>query len=216
MSKLVGKWQWYDVGEIGPNGFPVTPRGFTWEFNFMRNGKFSSNVFSGYKVVYGTYSYGDTLDGDSTLKLTVDKGLVSRISGDETEEINKSVEFRVEFNGDSNEFLELELLTDSWQLRTLSKFERLQKKGPCYVATCVYGTYDCPEVWTLRRYRDNVLSTTWIGRLAISLYYTISPSFVSLVGSHKWFHRLCRPIVGAIVKSLQHKGIESTYYDDKK
>lgn len=22
--------------------------------------------------------------------------------------------------------------------------------GGCYVATCVYGSYDCPEVWTLR------------------------------------------------------------------
>ena len=26
--------------------------------------------------------------------------------------------------------------------------------GPCYVATAVYGSYDCPEVWTLRRFRD--------------------------------------------------------------
>ena len=26
--------------------------------------------------------------------------------------------------------------------------------GACYVATAVYGSYDCPEVWTLRRFRD--------------------------------------------------------------
>ena len=26
--------------------------------------------------------------------------------------------------------------------------------GGCYVATCIYGSYDCPQVWTLRRYRD--------------------------------------------------------------
>ena len=26
--------------------------------------------------------------------------------------------------------------------------------GGCYVATAVYGSYDCPEVWVLRRYRD--------------------------------------------------------------
>jgi len=24
----------------------------------------------------------------------------------------------------------------------------------CYIATAVYGSYNCPEVWTLRRYRD--------------------------------------------------------------
>ena len=26
--------------------------------------------------------------------------------------------------------------------------------GGCYVATAVYGSYDCPQVWTLRRYRE--------------------------------------------------------------
>ena len=28
---------------------------------------------------------------------------------------------------------------------------------------CIYGSYDCPEVWTLRRYRDKFLSETWYG-----------------------------------------------------
>ena len=32
--------------------------------------------------------------------------------------------------------------------------------GGCYVATAVYGSYDCPEVWTLRRYRDYTLAAT--------------------------------------------------------
>lgn len=34
----------------------------------------------------------------------------------------------------------------------------------CYVATAVYGSYDCPEVWTLRRFRDFALDETWYGR----------------------------------------------------
>ena len=34
----------------------------------------------------------------------------------------------------------------------------------CYIATCVYGSYDCPEVWTLRRFRDCTLEKTWYGR----------------------------------------------------
>lgn len=38
------------------------------------------------------------------------------------------------------------------------------KRG-CYVATAVYGSYDCPEVWTLRRFRDERLAQTWNGRL---------------------------------------------------
>ena len=43
--------------------------------------------------------------------------------------------------------------------------------GGCYVATCVYGSYDCPQVWTLRRFRDDTLGSTWYGR-AFSNYIT--------------------------------------------
>ena len=50
----------------------------------------------------------------------------------------------------------------------------------CYVATAVYGSYDCPEVWTLRRFRDKVLAKTWYGRLFIHLYYAVSPTAVKL------------------------------------
>ena len=42
--------------------------------------------------------------------------------------------------------------------------------GGCYVATAVYGSYDCPEVWTLRRYRDFELASTWYGRAFIRTY----------------------------------------------
>ena len=47
----------------------------------------------------------------------------------------------------------------------------------CYIATAVYGSYDCPEVWTLRRYRDNELAKTWYGRAFIHSCYAISPTF---------------------------------------
>lgn len=53
--------------------------------------------------------------------------------------------------------------------------------GGCYVATAVYGSYDCPPVWTLRRFRDFTLSKTWYGRTFIRTYYIISPTLV------KWF-----------------------------
>lgn len=42
--------------------------------------------------------------------------------------------------------------------------------GGCYIATCVYGSYDCPQVWTLRRFRDYTLDETWYGRLFIRCY----------------------------------------------
>ena len=65
-----------------------------------------------------------------------------------------------------------------------------QKSGGCYVATAVYGSYDCPEVWTLRRYRDYTLAETWYGRAFIHTYYAISPSLVKWFGKTEWFRNL--------------------------
>ena len=39
----------------------------------------------------------------------------------------------------------------------------------CYIATSVYGSYDCPEVWTLRRFRDEYLKGSVFGRLVCSV-----------------------------------------------
>ncbi len=38
------------------------------------------------------------------------------------------------------------------------------KKDGCYIATAVYGSYDCPEVWTLRRFHDYGPKRTALGR----------------------------------------------------
>lgn len=58
-----------------------------------------------------------------------------------------------------------------------------KQNGGCYVATCVYGSYDCPQVWTLRRYRDYTLAETWYGRAFIHTYYAISPTIVRWFGT---------------------------------
>ena len=92
---------------------------------------------------------------------------------------------------------------------------RPQKEGGCYVATCVYGSYDCPEVWTLRRFRDNTLGSTWYGRAFIKLYYAISPTLVKWFGKTKWFKKMWKGTLDRMVKNLQEKGVENTPYEDK-
>jgi len=62
------------------------------------------------------------------------------------------------------------------------------KPSACYIATAVYGSYDCPQVLTLRHYRDNVLANAWYGKTFISLYYAISPTIVKLFGKKNWFN----------------------------
>ena len=91
-----------------------------------------------------------------------------------------------------------------------------QSSGGCYIATCVYGSYDCPKVWVLRRYRDTTLAATWYGRLFISLYYAISPTIVRVMGDSKVFKTVCVKKLDKMVKRLQNAGFEDTPYKDKK
>lgn len=84
----------------------------------------------------------------------------------------------------------------------------------CYIATAVYGSYDCPPVWTLRRYRDNILASTWYGRIFIHTYYIISPTMVKWFGHKTWFKNMLKPKLDRIVKNLNDLGIENTPYKD--
>lgn len=85
----------------------------------------------------------------------------------------------------------------------------------CYVATCVYGSYDCPQVWTLRRYRDNTLALNPFGRAFIHLYYAVSPTLVKWFGHTDWFKAMWKGKLDSMVSKLQAKGIEDTPYEDK-
>lgn len=85
----------------------------------------------------------------------------------------------------------------------------------CYIATAVYSSYDCPEVWTLRRYRDYVLDESWYGRLFIRTYYAISPTLVKWFGATEWFRGLFRTPLNKWVERLNKQGFEDTPYNDK-
>lgn len=92
--------------------------------------------------------------------------------------------------------------------------EKGKPKG-CYVATCVYGSYDCPEVWVLRRYRDYTLRETWYGRSFIKVYYVISPKLVEWFGKTHWFKSICQKRTDKLVARLRSEGVEDTPYQDK-
>lgn len=62
----------------------------------------------------------------------------------------------------------------------------------CYIATAVYGSYDCPQVWTLRRFRDHTLAASWYGRTFLHAYYAVSPTLVKWFGRTAWFQKLWR------------------------
>lgn len=88
-------------------------------------------------------------------------------------------------------------------------------KGGCYVATCVYGSYDCPQVWTLRRFRDETLAATWYGRAFIRCYYAVSPALVRLFGGQHWFRAVWKPRLDGMVRRLNGRGVADTPYQDR-
>jgi hypothetical protein len=89
-----------------------------------------------------------------------------------------------------------------------------QKQGGCYVATAVYGSYDCPQVWVLRRYRDNWLNGSLFGRIFIKCYYAISPTLIRAFGKRQWFNRISKAMLDKFVEILANKGVSDKPYRD--
>ncbi len=96
------------------------------------------------------------------------------------------------------------------------KINKIKSNDGCYIATSVYGSYDCPEVWTLRRFRDCTLAQTWYGRAFIRIYYAISPTLVKLFGHTSWFQNFWKNKLDRMVCNLKNKGFEDKPYDDRK
>ena len=88
-------------------------------------------------------------------------------------------------------------------------------EGGCYVATCVYGSYDCPQVWTLRRFRDDFLACSIPGRAFIRVYYAVSPAIVRWFGGMKAFRSFWKRPLDHLVKKLMEHGVPDTPYQDK-
>ena len=82
--------------------------------------------------------------------------------------------------------------------------EKTSNNSGCYVATAIYGSYDCPQVWTLRRFRDDCLAKSWYGRTFIRTYYTISPTLVKWFGHTAWFKNMWKPTLDRMVRRLNN------------
>ena len=87
--------------------------------------------------------------------------------------------------------------------------------GGCYVATAVYGSYDCPPVWTLRRFRDYDLAKSIHGRAFIHVYYAVSPCLVRVFGNTNWFRALCKKPLDRLVAKCKAKGYSDLPYKDQ-
>ena len=88
---------------------------------------------------------------------------------------------------------------------TSSQQTQPAKKEGCYIATAVYGSYDAPEVMTLRRFRDETLRNSAFGRWFIRTYYRLSPPVAEKLKNAKRINAFVRSILDRWVERLNRK-----------
>jgi len=82
----------------------------------------------------------------------------------------------------------------------------LEKKGSCFIATAIYGSYDSPEVRLLRIFRDTVLAQNTTGRCLVRIYYTASPPIARILNRHRRLRRLVgQAVVGPVVRIVRRR-----------
>ncbi len=96
-----------------------------------------------------------------------------------------------------------------------SSQEQNKSSQGCYIATNVYGSYDCPQVWVLRRFRDKILAENGAGKVFIKIYYALSPGFVARFGRIRSLNNVIKSILDKFIDHLKVKGFEDTWYNDR-
>ena len=78
------------------------------------------------------------------------------------------------------------------------------KGSACYFVTYCYG-YNSVEYHSMIRFRDEILSLTWAGRLLISFYYLISPLLIRWALRSPLFETVIRRSTKKIVKHIRSR-----------
>jgi len=73
----------------------------------------------------------------------------------------------------------------------------------CYIATMAYGDYQHPQVIELRKFRDNTLQKSSLGRSFIKFYYKYSPKLVEILKNKQKTNSTIRRILDAFVKTIK-------------
>lgn len=76
-------------------------------------------------------------------------------------------------------------------------------KGACYIATMTYGDYDHPQVMVLRKFRDEVLDKSTLGKWFIKTYYRYSPKLVEKLKNKRGINTLIRKTLNLFIKLIK-------------
>ncbi len=75
--------------------------------------------------------------------------------------------------------------------------EQWVRRGPCFIATLVYG--EGYEVAVLRWFRDRVLRPLMPGRFLILMYYRTAPTVCRTLVRHPWLIGMMRALLRPVV-----------------
>lgn len=136
----------------------------------------------------------------------------SEANGHDPVEALRLLGYLLVINDDNSEALKvfekikaLRGINDEVGMEAATRIEKLKvaESEGCYIATACYGSYEAPEVLVLRRFRDTVLQSSWLGRLSIQVYYASSPRLARVLKKAHWLnHRIRKYVLSPIVAKL--------------
>ena len=87
----------------------------------------------------------------------------------------------------------------------MGKVEQVRTAN-CFIATAAYGSYLDPHVQVLKNFRDNYLTTNFIGRACVNFYYSTSPFIADLILQYESLRRPTRWLLTPIVYGIKFLG----------
>ena len=78
-----------------------------------------------------------------------------------------------------------------------------ESSSGCYIATMAYGSYEHPQVFILRQFRDETLDKSTFGKWFIKVYYHYSPLLVEKLKNQKIANVLIRKSLNQFIKLIK-------------
>ena len=78
-----------------------------------------------------------------------------------------------------------------------------EQDSSCFVATAVYGKNDCFQLSILRRFRDEILLNSFIGKNFVRFYYRIGPHVAANIKDRPVIRCFTKQVVDSIVFVLK-------------
>lgn len=72
----------------------------------------------------------------------------------------------------------------------------------CYIATMAYGSYEHPQVQILRKFRDDVLLSSFFGKLFVKIYYFTSPKIVLVFKNQITLNTIIRKLLDRFIERI--------------